>query len=204
MVNSDKDKKINMKQLEDKLRDLFDKNGKKKNVDKVDDKKEKNSPVKSELDSGSRMIESSLIPSVTSVLPTMKTESLGFDLSSAPNQSGLESNLGGANVVTTNGRSGFGLGEQQKKEEAYQNAKMLYDDSESNRIGAGIRPMRNQMIDASTGFIGVPQRANMINSHPSMDMPADINPIYSTQIKEEKQKFPWEVGVDENNIRKYK
>lgn len=196
MVNSEKPKKIDMKKLDEKLRQLFDKNGNKV-VEKTEDKKEKIITPNLE----DRIIES--VP-VQSISPKSTTNVGGLDFNSpvlSGVSNGLESGLANVDIQKTETDS------QQKRDETYQHAKMLYEDSESN-FGAnmGTRPMvaknSNVLINEFSDI--QPKSARMINSHPEIIRSMNENLIYDVQIKELRQQMPWENDTMENIVKKYK
>jgi len=214
MTDPDKEKNLDMGKLENKLRALFDKNGNKKSTNKVSDlpsksgKKEDIVQPKIEKiivpDSENKMIESSPVSSIVPAVSSASVDSLGFNsLSSSNYPGGLESNFEGIDVSKTDDNSSNG---QQKIEESYQNAKMLYENSESSAaVDAGVRPMTARRPSVMTsGFSGVQSRSvGMINSHPEIRGSMGENQIYSVQAKETRQHMPWEVGVDESIVKKY-
>lgn len=198
MVELEKSKPIDMKKLDDKLRQLFDKKGN-KIVEKKEDKKEKLSTLSLE----NKIIDS--VP-VQSISPTLSIRGGGLDFSSSGLSnvsSGLESDLVDVNIQKTQTDDN----NQQKKDEAYQNAKMLYEDSESGtNFDVGSRPMvaRNSDILINEFSNIKPRSAGMINSHPEIRASMNENPIYDIQIKELRHDMPWEADTEESVVKKYK
>lgn len=210
---STKEEKI--KNLESKLKEIVGKekeNTKDLKGDvKIDTKKIKEAPVGvspeiqkqeklEEIEQEKRQIN---FPNSVSELKTnanFRAQGLEFDDSVIASSGGrLESNL---NDIPSNTVKD----EQRKKEEAYQTAKLMYEESEGQRrIDVGREVMQARVVSplamntAITADAG--RRVGMLNPYPETDN-EDGERAYQLQNKKEsKQRMPWEVGNVEQ--RKY-
>lgn len=188
---STKEEKI--KNLESKLKEIVRK--------KPEIKKENTAPI--EEDEKPQVN----IPNSVSELKasgSFRSESLGFDAPVVAGPGGrLENDLRDVPQPAK-------LDEQRKKEEAYQTAKLMYEQSESQRrIDSGRELMRVQApapAPMGSGFAAASNRntIQMLNPYPEGNE-GEGEQLYelTNNIKDKKKKLAWEVGVGENDLRKY-
>lgn len=175
----------------------------KKLKEELKTKKEKTIPKPTEEETKPKIIESIPQQTFRNNL-TEAVRSLGSESSFAQNQSQLEMNLEGEPSSSPK------LDQSQKKpEELYQEAKLLYENRESQRqVQSGREPMRAQRVainafpTGNNASMGV-MPAQMIN--PLLDANrGGEQEMYKAKLLDTSRstKMPWE--VDEERVKKYR
>ena len=202
-----------IKSLEEKLRNLVSKKkteslSQKENKSevKVDKKTEiSNTPidVEEELPENKAQTFSSNDPS-RFIPEDLRPSGLSFSEPTGGFNGTLERNLGDVPAPTD-------TDSQKKQEEAYQTAKLMYEENDNKRrVQTGrevmrapsVSPLSRDPLLAGNSF-GARGSVAMFNPNPDANDDSGGKLYEVNDIRDNKKKLAWEVGVGENDIRKY-
>jgi hypothetical protein len=198
-----------IKSLEEKLRALVQKNktpDKSKPEVKAEKKPETKKPseeTEEELPEEKEQVFSD-VGSSRFIPADLRPSGLSFSNPVGGPSGRLEGNLGDV-------PSPSGTEMQKKQEEAYQTAKLMYEERENRRIQTGrevmrapsASPLSRDPLLAGNSF-GARGSVAMFNPNPDAndDSGGKLYEVNS-DIRDNKKKLAWEVGVGDNDIRKY-